>query len=598
MAYDLYRGDREDQAAKVVYLMHLHQQARLQRVNFENQWEESAGVCWPEYRNSFTFGHTRAPGVKYTQFQVDSTGAIAAHRFMAIADMMMTPFNMMWSKIEADNPDLMRNRAAREYFDDWTRLLWRERYRPDANFVESQQTNWHCLGVFGNQGMLIDKLDSAPGYGRPGLRYMPTTPGELYILVNHQGKVDGYIRNLKWLARQICQEWPDTAPGEIRAALEKGDMLTRFDVLEFVLPNTEYNPDRPFSRTRGKPWSSCYISLVGRKILEEGGYTSFPLAHGRYAVAPEEWYGRGPAQQVLPDLKSLNAAKEAFLRATVEGGDPIRLLPDDTSFDFKATAGNWVFGGVNEEGKPMVQNLPPGDVKYTEAAMTEFKQVVSAAFLNDLYPEIFDKDGRPRNAREVVESINSRNLFMGPLAKQMTYLGACINREMVLIREMGMAPPMPPVVREARGDFKTVYTSPMGRAIDGLPIAGFMRTAEMLGQLAQLTGNNSLLDPLDFDAFGPDAAESQFVPVRWTSTPQQIAAIRRQRAQQAQQENYVRSLPGLAARDKAQAIVAKAQTGGNIGGTLSGMAPGGMPVMPASPRGQPGRPGMSGVPAR
>jgi hypothetical protein len=39
-------------------------------------------------------------------------------------------------------------------------------------------------------------------------------------------------------------------------------------------------------------------------------------------------------------------------------------------------------------------------------------------------------------------------------------------------------------------------------------------------------------------------------------------------------------MPGRAAIMKAQAINTKAQTGGNIGGTLSGTPQGGMPMMP------------------
>ena len=65
MAYDLYYGSSDDEQSTVVYLMQLFQSARLQRVNFESQWEEAASLCLPEYRNSFSFGHQRAPGVKY-----------------------------------------------------------------------------------------------------------------------------------------------------------------------------------------------------------------------------------------------------------------------------------------------------------------------------------------------------------------------------------------------------------------------------------------------------------------------------------------------------------------------------------------------------
>jgi len=178
VAYDLYTGAPDDEQAKIAYLLQLFQYARQQRVNFEVSWEESAAIVYPEYRNSWSFGHVRAPGVKYTQYQVDSTAAIANWRFMAIADAMVTPHNMLWSKVEFPDPYLMRQRDVRLYCEEVSRILWAERYRPSANFMTQQQTNWQCLGAFGNQGMLVDALDKRAGE-RPGLRYMAQSPGEV-----------------------------------------------------------------------------------------------------------------------------------------------------------------------------------------------------------------------------------------------------------------------------------------------------------------------------------------------------------------------------------------------------------------------------------
>lgn len=593
--YEVYSGDPFDKQAKAIYLLQLFHHSRLRRVNHDVMAEEAAAMVWPEYRNSFAFGHLRAPGVKYTQFQVDSSGTMAAWRFMAIADQTMTPFAMMWSAIGTDNDYLMKQRPAQEYFDACTRAHWAYRYRPEANFTEQQQTNWQQLGVLGNQYMLVDALDTKPAGYRRGIRYIAPSYGEIYLLVNHQGRVDGFIRYFRWVARRAYQRWGEDIPPHLSAILSRGDVNTEYQFLQFVLPNTEYDPYKIFT-SNGKPWSSTYLSVEGVCILEEGGYYSFPLAAGRYSLAPEEDYGRGPAQQVLPELKSKNSIKEAFLKAAVEGGDPIRLLPEDGLFDFKATAGNYVFGGINEEGKAMVQNLAPGDIKYSQEAIDSFDTAINAAFLTDLYREIFDKDGRPRSAREVVEAINQRNLFLGPLAKQFGYLGDIIRRERVVLMEQGLYPKMPPVVREAKGDYKESYTSPMGRALDGQPIAGFMRTMEMSGQLAQLTGDQGWLDWADRETAMPEIARNQFVPVRWTATPAMMAQKAKARAQQAQQQQYVQSLPGLAAKAKADAISAKAAVGQNIGGTLSGTPQGGMPMLPSVPRGTPGMPGAGGQP--
>ena len=95
MAYDLsYTGSTDDDQKYVVWLLQIFWQARTRRINFEPQWEEAAAICWPEYRNSFAFGHVRPPGVKYTEFQIDSAGAIAAHRFAVLCDALLVEGNL------------------------------------------------------------------------------------------------------------------------------------------------------------------------------------------------------------------------------------------------------------------------------------------------------------------------------------------------------------------------------------------------------------------------------------------------------------------------------------------------------------------------
>ena len=551
----------------------------MQRVNFETSWEESAALVWPEYRNSFTYGHVKAPGIKQTQFQVDSTGTMAAWRFAAIAEYMMTPFNMMWSRVTADNKDLLKDRNARIYFEEWSNLLWSERYKAEANYQGQQKVNWHALGVFGNQAMLVDQFDTRPGGYSSGLRYMACSPGEIYLLVNHQGRVDGYIRHFRWTARQAYQRWPETISEKLKAALEKADSLTLFDFLEFVIPRTDYDPHQYFS-VRSKPWASIYVSSVGNCILEEGGYVSFPLAHGRYSLAPEEWYGRGPCQQVLPELKTKNSEKEAFLKSGVLAGDPMRLLPEDGLFDFKATAGNYIYGGVTPDGKPLVHNLAGGDIQITKELMEDSDRIINAAFLNDLYPVVAQDAMQPKTDRQAIDAINQRMIFLTPLAGQFEYLSSMIRREMFVLREMGKAPTMPPVVKEARGDFQMVFTGALGRAMDGQAIAGYMRTRQMANESVQAGADPSILDIFDDETAFPEIAEQQFVPTRWMATAKQLAAKKEARARAAAEDRRVKSLPGEAAMAKARAISDKAQAGMNIGGVLSGTAEGGMPMLP------------------
>lgn len=583
MSYDRYTGDPQDEQEKTQFLFRLFGAVQPRRSGFEAGWEEAASLYWPEYRNTFTFGHDRYPGQKQTQFQVDSSGSIASHRFMAIAETFAMPTSMVWSKIELGGRNgraLMRDRSVREYCREWTELLWAERYRPEANFIGSNQQNLQGLGVFGNANMWTDELDTDPAGGPAGARYISCSVGEVYYLVNHQGRVDGCIRHFRWTPRQIVQRWRERAPQAILAAYE-GNSQTRHDILHFVLPRTDYDPWKILS-PQGKPWMSCYVSVTGQCLLEEGGFYSLALASGRYQVAPEEDYGRGPGQMVLAEAKTLNAEKADYLKQGHRAAAPALLIGDDGLMDFKNTPDAFNYGGFNEDGKMLVGAVPHGEIQVTKEMMDESRAVVNDGFLVGYFKYLFEDSARQKSVREWMERANGIGIFLAPiLGRLMTdYMPTLIHREMDLMMRRRAAPEKPPALREAEGEYNCVWTNPLMRAMGGQSIAGYMRTAEFAREMQQLTGDPEWTDRFDSDASLPDIAEEQFVPPSWMASDAKVAAKRQARAQQAERDQVSKELPGRAAIKKAEAIEAKAATGGNIGGALSGLPVGSMPQMP------------------
>lgn len=599
--FDLFSGDPGSDSEKVAYLMQLFNQHRVLRLNFELQWEESAALYLPEYRNSFAFGHYRAPGVKYTQQTVQSATTVLPYRFMAICGALLTPANLFWSPLEAGYPngsgqthrELMKDKAVRQWFYDVGTMAWRFRYRWDSGFEQNQNTNHLGLGVFGNQYMWVDEIDRKPGRNQPGVRYQGCDVGQIYALRNHQGRVDGCIRQFKLTARQAFQKWGSKIPPALGAALEQNSQ-TLYDFLHFVIPRTDYAPEKRLA-PQGRPYWSTYLSVTGYSIVEEGGYYKLPLASGAYTLAPEEGYGRGPGQIGLPEAKTYNAERGVYLKQAHRAGDPTYLLPDDGLLDFKSHPGSYNYGGMSLDGKPLVGVLPSGEIQVTDDALAQSKAILDAIWLTDLFPLLTDDKGGQRNALQIVEEANHRGIFLAPtLGGQFSYLGALVDRELDILSRLRLLPPMPAALKEAGGEYEITFASPLAKAMRGQAVAGLMRTTEMLGQVANVTGDKSYFDRIDFDAATQGIAADQFVPPEWLASDAQMAAVRKQRAQAAERDQQAKELPGKAAIMKAQAITAKAQAGQNIGGTLSGTPEGGMPMQPgqAAPGGRAfGQPG-------
>lgn len=556
-----YRAVSSEEQTIVGEIMRDFTERTIWRNVFAGQWEEAAQLIWPEQRNTFFYGSWNWPGQKKSFQQVDASGMLALNRFAAIADSLLTPSNSKWHNLEANDENLMKNRRVRMYFDTVTRLLFKYRRNPLANFRGQNSSNFRSLGGFGNACMLIDAFDGREYHGFKGLRYRSIPLGECFFAENHQGQVDSNIRWFRFTARQAAQKWKyENLPLQIAAALEKGSEQP-FNFLHCVRPRRDYDRDR--LDAKGLPFASHYVSIEGGCLMaQEGGYRTFPYAVSRYDQAPREVYGRGPAQMVLPALKTLNAQKSVFLKQAHRAADPVLLIADDGILDnVNLRPGAQNKGGVNGDGKPLVHTLPTGDIQIAKEMMAEERAIIDDMFLVTLFKVLSEHPNM--TATQVIELVNEKGILIAPtLGRQETeYLGPMIDREIDVLSSLNLLPPMPPELREAAGEYQVAYTSPLALAQRAQEAAGFIRTVETAKEVVNITQDPSYLDPFDFDVAIPEIAAIQNVPEHWMADGEKIAAKRKARAQAQERQAQIQAMPAQAAMLKAQATVAKNQPG-------------------------------------
>src|SRR5258708_24813619 len=135
-------------------------------------------------------------------------------------------------------------------------------------------------------------------------------------------------------------------------------------------------------------------------------------------------------------------------------------------------------------------------------------------------------------ATQVIERVNEKGMLVAPtLGRQHSeYIGQMVEREMDLASAMGALDPMPPRLREARGNYKVTDTSPLAQAAKANQAAGLFRLLESIKELGNITQDPSLLDPFDLDVAIPEIAQIQNVPEHWMSDAKAIEAKRKARA--------------------------------------------------------------------
>jgi hypothetical protein len=531
------------------------------RAVFASHWEETAELIAPNFRNTFYYQNYNTPGVKKTQQQIDASGGLALSRFSAIVNSLVTPRNMMWHGIEADDEYVMKDRDTKLYFEAATRTLFRQRYASTANFFSQTIANWRSIGAFGNCTMFVDAFDGRWHHGMRGLRYKAVPLGETFFGENHQGQVDRMIRWFRLTAYQAVQKWGiDALPANLHAPLKQNSQWP-YNFLHRVKPRDDYDQER--LDAKGMPWQSHYVSIEGQCLMQpESGFPTFPFAVGRYEGAPGEVYYRGPAQAVLPALKTLNSQKRTFLKAGHRAADPVLFVNDDGVVGSDLRPGVMNKGGVTMDGKMLVHALPAGDIQISEKMMDMERSIIDDSFLVSLYKILAEHPNM--TATQVMELVNEKGMLVAPtLGGMFDYISQQAEREIDLLSRMRdtagrpMLQPMPPRLVEARGAYRIVDTSPLALAARGGEAAGLVRWMETTREMVNVTQDQSWLDYVNADVASPELARINSVPESFIADAKMIEAKRKARAQAQQRQEQIQAAPAEAAMIKARAVQAK-----------------------------------------
>lgn len=529
------------------------------RGNWNSHWTEIAQRIYPMESYLFqNFSQLNMQGDKRNFEVYDSTPVLALQRFGAILDSLLTPRDSFWHQLKASDPMLMRDKATRFWFEKTNNVLFKERYMPTSNFASQNQKLYLSLGAYGTGVLFIDGLA-----GNPGVRYRSIHLGECYIQENHQGVVDSLCRHFMMTARQAVQMFGPKCPENITNVAERFPER-QFFFLHWVKPRTDRDPDR--RDFKGMKYASYYISIEGHSICWEGGYRQFPYTVPRYFQAPNEPYGRSIAMDLLPAIKTLEEEKKTMLKQGHRVTDPVLLVHDDSLIDaFNMQPGAMNAGGMTADGRPLVGVLPTGNVQAGQEMMKDERDLIDDSFLKNLFLVLTENP--EMTATEVLERTREKAMLLAPTIGriQSEYLGPLIEREIDILQSQGKIDPMPPLLKSAKGEYKVVYDSPITRTQKSEWAAGAMRTVESLIQVAQATGDPSVLDYINFDVAAPAIAVINGTPDSWLHTKEELAKLKQMRAQQQQMQTAIQAAPAVAGIVKAHAAAKSGNTGGSPG---------------------------------
>lgn len=512
-------------------ILDLHRKMESERATFETLWQEVAEYVLPDH--AWFTSTNRLQGEKRTQKQYDSTATIASERHASAIDSLLVPRASRWHRLMAGQKELDERDDVRQWFDDVTDILFRERYAPGANFASQAHDVFLTGGVFGNGGLFIE--DRLGG----GLRYRSIPASELYFAVDAYGVPNRAHRKFQMTAGAAYEKWGDRLPSGIVAA-GKQEPLRKFDFVHCIYANQHRDSQRLGEASM--PWLSKVIELADKVELDGGGYQSWPLPIYRYAVNPGEWYGRGWAVQALAAIKQLNRIQRSIMRQAEKAVDPPLLLHDDGMLAFgnagkgqtpSLAAGSLNYGAVSPEGRALIMPLMSGtDIRVGKEEVMALQGVINDAALISLFQILAENP--QMTATEVRVRLQEKGQLIAPTVgrAQSEFLGGVVEREIECLVAKGMLPPMPKALMEAQGDYRIEYDGPVSRLMKLEEVSAAEQWLAGLMQVAQVRPD--ILDNVDFDELARHHARVTGVPEKIIVDKDVVAQVRDQRAQAQQ----------------------------------------------------------------
>ena len=313
------------------------------------------------------------------------------------------------------------------------------------------------------------------------------------------GKVENAFKNIEVINRNIERKFPG------------------IELPQAIADEVKRNPDAKtpfihamiFDEGSRKYWSLLLPKgndiFVWAQEYDEYG----PWVIGRWAVVAGEVRGRGPALDVLPDVKSLNKIKEFALRKAAIDLSGIWTAVDDgvtNPYTMRITPGIVIPVGTNDRTSPSLARLDTvTDLGLTQFVVGEMQTNIRRTLFNDLR----DPAGPVRSATEI--AIDSRELAqrMGSAfgRLQTEILQPLLNRVISILKNHGKIPDI-----RVDGQLVTIkFTSPLSRAQDTDDLLAVQQAVEFV-QLT--TGPENAQIMFDIDKFGEFAGDKTGMDAR------------------------------------------------------------------------------------
>jgi hypothetical protein len=489
-----------------------------ERGNWKDYWSQILKYVYPDRDN--VYGE-RTEGQKTNSRVFDGT-AIRSNRDLsnAMVSLLMNP-SAKWCFFSTGDPKLDLEDAMSKWLDDCTRRMLNT--LQSTNFYTSVHEAFLDDNAIGTSAFLVlededdlVRFDCQPIY-------------EWVVAENHKKIINVGYRKYQMTLRQMFDQFGESILEDPDLAREyKETPEKKYDVIQAIEPRSNLEKQYPeIAKETGLSYVSIHVLCVKQKVLKIGGFSSNPLVVSRHSRQSGELYGRSPAMEAFPDIKTANALKKIILV-----GGQLAIAPPLQATD------NSVMRGVKlrpygmtfrRPGSDEIKSLFTGarpDIGFDLLEKIQ-KDIEDFFYLNQLRTIQADR----MTATEIMQRRDEQFRSFGAILvrKDVEFVKPTMERVFQIMFEAGKFPEPPPGIEMTEGRLKIVYNSMIAKSMVAAEAENFTRAMQISEPVFSL--DPAVGDNIDSDTVLRSNFKNLGVDASFLRTSDSVKQIRETRAE-------------------------------------------------------------------
>ena len=261
----------------------------------------------------------QSEGEQNTVHLYDSTALMSAFTLTSGLFSFLMPAGAFWFGFTAQDEKLNDNPVMQKWMSMASSATHKEIWR--SNFQREMFKTIRSMVVFGTGIISVELIGK-------DLVFQSHHVGFMSFDENNRGEIDTVYRQIFYDTRQAVQEFGIKIESKsVQKAIKAEKWDEKFEFVHIVSPNKDF--DETKIGASNKKIKSQYIMIKDKAIVKEGGFDDLPYLVARFSLVPGEIMGRGPAMELLPEIKMLNRMKASFIESAELANNPPMMVEDD-----------------------------------------------------------------------------------------------------------------------------------------------------------------------------------------------------------------------------------------------------------------------------